>query len=62
MRRRKDGSIGADLIVAVDGKPIKSEADLYSVMDEHKVGDQVSVTIIRDGQKQDVPVTLGESG
>ena len=60
--RRRNRLITGDIIVAVDGKAIKSESDLYSVMDEHKVGDQVSVTIIRDGEKQDVPVTLGESG
>ena len=60
--RRRGRNIAGDVIVAVDGKSIKSEADLYSVMDEHKVGDQVTVTIVRDGEKQDVAVTLGESG
>jgi S1-C subfamily serine protease len=49
-----------DVIVAVDGKPINSAKDLYGALEHHKVGDTVTLTIERDGERQDVPVTLQE--
>ncbi len=48
-----------DVIVALDGKPIKDAQDLRSALDAYKVGDEVTLTIIRDGKEQDVKVTLG---
>ncbi len=59
-RRNEDGQIElGDIIVAMDGKPIKSVEDLYSALDAHKIGDTVTLTILRDDRKQDVKVTLG---
>jgi S1-C subfamily serine protease len=59
--RDRDGQIHlGDVIIAIDGKPIKAAKDLYSTLDHHKVGDTVTLTIIRDGENQDVPVTLPE--
>jgi S1-C subfamily serine protease len=48
-----------DIIVAIDGKPIKTKDDMYSVLEAHKVGETVPVTVIRDEEKQTVQVTLG---
>jgi S1-C subfamily serine protease len=47
-----------DVIVAIDDKPVKSIKDLRAVMDGHKVGDTVTVTIERDGKRQKEQVTL----
>jgi S1-C subfamily serine protease len=47
-----------DVIVAIDDKPVKSIKDLRAVMDSHKVGDTVTVTIERDGKPQKAAVTL----
>jgi S1-C subfamily serine protease len=47
-----------DVIVAIDDKSVKSIKDLRAVMDSHKVGDTVTVTIERDGKPQKVSVTL----
>jgi S1-C subfamily serine protease len=47
-----------DIIVAVDGQPISNGADLYSALEGHKVGDTVTVTVLRNGKRQDVPVSL----
>lgn len=47
-----------DLIVAVDGKPVRSTNDLYRILDNHEVGDTVKVTIQRDDRKRDVEVAL----
>ena len=53
--------IGGDLIVAVDGKKIDSQQDLAQVMNNHRAGDTVNVTIFRNKKKMDVSVVLGEA-
>ncbi len=51
---------GGDLIVAIDGKPIKTTDDLDEVMDELKVGQKTTITIIRRGKKIEKRLTLEE--
>jgi S1-C subfamily serine protease len=53
--------IGGDLIVAIDGKPVESQQDLAQVMNNHRAGDTVKVTIYRVKKKLEVPVVLGET-
>ena len=47
-----------DVISKVDGLPVKTVDDLLRILDRHKVGDQVRVEYIRDGQTQEVLITL----
>ena len=47
-----------DLIVAIDGKPVRNTNDLYRILDNHEVGDTVKVTIQRDNRKGDVEIAL----
>jgi S1-C subfamily serine protease len=47
-----------DVIVAVDGKPVHNGRDLSDALEKHKSGDSVTVTVEREGKRQDVPVTL----
>ena len=49
----------ADLIVAVDGEPVRTADDLLSAIEKRKPGDQVAVTVIREGQQLNVGVVLG---
>jgi S1-C subfamily serine protease len=51
-----------DLIVAIDGKKIASSNDLYLVLEQYKVGDTVTVTLLRDGKQQALRVTLEAVG
>jgi S1-C subfamily serine protease len=51
---------GGDVITAVDGKKLVAENDLSRLVSEYKPGDEVTLTIIRDGEEQEVKVTLGE--
>ena len=51
----------ADLIVAIDGKPVKNVDELLTEVESHAPGDVVTVTVIRDGQPGDIAVTLGQS-
>ena len=47
-----------DAVIAIDGKPIDSSEALVANIHEHKVGDTVTITVIRGSQKQDIKVTL----
>ncbi len=48
----------ADLIVAVDGRPIKTADDFLNVVEAHQPGDQVVITVIRAGQQEQIPLRL----
>jgi S1-C subfamily serine protease len=54
-------TLGGDLIVAIDGQKIESQDDLTQMMDNHRAGDSVNVTIYRGKKKMDVTVELGEA-
>ena len=50
-----------DVIVAVDGKPVDELQDLRQVLrGEYKVGDTVSVEVMRGEESRSFDVTLGE--
>jgi S1-C subfamily serine protease len=51
----------ADVIVAIDGKPVTTVDDLLNEVESHAPGDCVTVTVLRAGRSVDVAVTLGES-
>ncbi len=53
--------LGGDFIVAIDGQEITSAQDISAVMNSHKTGDVVTVTIFRGRRRSDVQVTLGEA-
>jgi S1-C subfamily serine protease len=52
---------GGDLIIAVDGRPVRVFGDLLSYLMENKSpGDTLVLTIIRDQDEMEVTVTLGK--
>ncbi len=52
---------GGDLIVAVDGMPIRIFGELLSyLMNEKSPDDEIILTVLRDGKRIDVPVILGK--
>src|SRR5882762_584921 len=53
--------LGGDLIVAIDGQEITSMQDISAVMNSHRTGDPVSVTVFRGQRRMDVKVTLGDA-
>src|SRR5260221_13649142 len=53
--------VGGDLIVAIDGQEVQDQQDLGQVMNNHRAGDTVRLTIYRGKKKMDVSVTLGEA-
>lgn len=54
-------TLGGDLIVAIDGEPIEDQQELSHVMQNHRAGDVVTVTIYRGKRKMDIRVVLGEN-
>jgi S1-C subfamily serine protease len=52
--------LGGDLIVAVEGQAVPDPQELSHIMQKHRAGDTVTVTIYRGKKKMDVRVTLGE--
>jgi S1-C subfamily serine protease len=54
--------LGGDLIIAIDGREVTSAQDLSQIMDEHKTGDTVTVTVLRGQRKISVQVRLEELG
>jgi S1-C subfamily serine protease len=54
-------NLGGDLIVAVDGEALTDQQELSHVMQKHRAGDTVTVTIYRGKKKVDVKVVLGEN-
>ncbi len=53
--------VGGDVIVAVDNQPVEDAQALTTAIQKHKPGERVTLTVIRDNQRIQVPVTLGES-
>ena len=52
--------IGGDILVAVDQTEINTQLDIGRVLNRHKPGDTITLTIYRGGKKQEVKVTLAD--
>ena len=51
---------GGDLVVAIDGKPVRTPDDLADTVAEHSPGDEVEVEYYRGDERRTVRVELGE--
>jgi S1-C subfamily serine protease len=59
MRARNGQVVIGDVIQAVDGKPVRSLAELTTLLEAHEVGDVVVLTIWREGQLLPAEIALG---
>jgi len=56
----QDVTVGGDVIVAINGEPVRVFDDLVAYLARHTVvGDEIILTVLRDGKTVDVSVTLG---
>ena len=53
--------IGGDLIMAIDGQPIREGSDFTRLLGRKRPGDTVELTVYRDGRAMKVKVQLGGS-
>ena len=51
---------GGDVIVAIDGEDVSEMADVITAVDSHKPGDDVELTVLREGEERKLTVTLGD--
>jgi S1-C subfamily serine protease len=56
--QRKIDRSHADTVVAVDGEKATTTDAFLSLIERHRPGDRAVITVLRDGQLVDVPVTL----
>jgi S1-C subfamily serine protease len=54
----QDFTIGGDVITAIEGRPVTSMQQLQRSLQRYQVDQKITLTILRDGQSQDVTVTL----
>jgi serine protease Do len=53
--------IGGDVITAVDNQPVKGMGDVIDYLFTSKQpGDKITLTVLRNGQQQNITVTLGQ--
>ena len=53
------GLLTYDVIIAIDGRPVVSQPDLRLKVSQVPPGQEVTMTIIRDGAQIEIPVMLG---
>lgn len=51
--------IPGDVILQVDDRPVAAMEDLKDVLERYQIGQQVALTLLRDGRRVEVDVTLG---
>jgi S1-C subfamily serine protease len=51
---------GGDIIIAVEGVSVASGTDLTTELNRHHAGEQITLTVIRNGFETQVEVILGE--
>ena len=49
-----------DVIIKADGKDIKTMDELNEIKASHKIGDELKITVNRDGQEKELTIILGE--
>jgi S1-C subfamily serine protease len=57
-RDRRGALVLGDLIVAVDGQPVRESRDLFRLLDAHEAGDVVRLRVRRGRQETELDVTL----
>lgn len=58
--RGRETPVGGDVIIAIDGQPVESFDDLLIYISSQPPGQEVILTILRDGETRDITLTLGE--
>jgi S1-C subfamily serine protease len=53
--------VGGDVILAVQGKTINTIQDIQNEIAHYKIGERITVTVLRNNRKVDVPIMLEEA-
>ena len=61
MVRGRPVTTGGDIIIAIDGGKLRTFEDLVAhLVSNTEVGQEVVLTVMRNGDQLDIPVTLGK--
>jgi putative serine protease PepD len=50
---------GGDVVVEFDGERVTSPSELQTAVDARRPGDKISITVLREGSRRSIEVTLG---
>ena len=53
-------TLGGDIITELDGRSVPGMEDLVNIVNGRKAGEELEVTLLRDGDEKTVTVTLGD--
>ena len=53
-----ENATGGDIIVALDGQPVKGMSRLAELVAQHQPGDVIELTVVRSGRELKVDLTL----
>ena len=56
----KGGIKIGDVIIKADGKDVKTMDELNEIKNSHNIGDEMTITVNREGEQKDLTITLGE--
>jgi S1-C subfamily serine protease len=56
--QERGGVALGDVIVKIEGTDVHSSNELYKALDAHKVGDEIDITVVKDGKRRTVKLTL----
>ncbi len=57
----KAGIKPGDVIIKADGKEVKTNSELNEIRDTHKIGEEMTITVYRNGAEKELTVKLQES-
>lgn len=49
-----------DVIIEADGKKVKTMNELNEIKNSHKIGDELTLKVVRDGKEKEITLKLGE--
>jgi S1-C subfamily serine protease len=53
--------VGGDIITAVNNQPVNTMQELQTALQQVKLDQAVTLTILRDGKQVDVPITFSNA-
>jgi len=57
----KAGLKPEDVVIAIDGQTIKTMDELNKIKNTHKIGDKVTLKVVRNGKEKEITLVLGEA-
>jgi S1-C subfamily serine protease len=58
---KEGGMLRGDVIIAVDGNPVRTQRDLRAALSARSAGDKVTIRVRREGAELDLSITLRDA-